>query len=191
MQAIDSVPYLSIPQLEATHSVESVQGFGMMFAMFNQSASSPFADQRARQAFLYALDVEEVIGTGLQGQATAATCFVQEEHPAYKKASTVYSYDADKAKSLLAEAGITTAQEGATHAAQIAHLALGQTLEPDGPGQAFDRAKPGRLLQLQIRVTPGTIPHGGAPTEHALIQRLTPLLIVEPVRGPGLSELGA
>ncbi|MFJ6599111.1 MULTISPECIES: ABC transporter substrate-binding protein [Micrococcus] len=108
VQAIDSVPYLSIPQLEATHSVESVQGFGMMFAMFNQSASSPFADQRARQAFLYALDVEEVIGTGLQGQATAATCFVQKEHPAYREAATVYRRDVEKAKALFADAGVRT-----------------------------------------------------------------------------------
>ncbi|MDO5633298.1 MAG: ABC transporter substrate-binding protein [Micrococcus sp.] len=108
VQAIDSVPYLSIPQLEGSSEVESVQGFGLLFAMFNHAESSPFSDVKARQAFLYALDMDEIIGTGLRGQAEAATCFVHREHPAYQEAAMVYTKDQDKARELFQEAGISS-----------------------------------------------------------------------------------
>lgn len=108
VQAIDSVPYLSIPQLQSSHKVESVQGFGLMFAMFNQSEGNAFADVRARQAFLHALDMDAVITTGLQGQASPATSFVQKDHPAYKEAKNVYTRDVEKAKTLFSEAGVSS-----------------------------------------------------------------------------------
>ena len=41
----------------------------------------------------------------MAGHATAVTSFLTEDHPNYHKASTVYTYDPEKAKSLLAEAG--------------------------------------------------------------------------------------
>ncbi|MDN5687616.1 MAG: ABC transporter substrate-binding protein [Brachybacterium sp.] len=108
VQAIDSVPYLSIDGLKATSDVESVGGFGLLFAMFNNAPDNPFNDLKNRQAFLYAIDMDKVIETGLSGQATAASCFVQPEHPNYKEASTVYSLDAEKAKALFAETGLTS-----------------------------------------------------------------------------------
>lgn len=108
VQAIDSVPYLSIDQLESTGDVESVGGFGLLFAMFNNSEDNPFHDVKNRQAFLYAIDMDKVIETGLSGQAEAASCFVQTDHPNYKEASTVYSLDTEKAKSLFEETGLTT-----------------------------------------------------------------------------------
>ena len=108
VQAIDSVPYLSIDGLKATSDVESVGGFGLLFAMFNNAPDNPFNDLKNRQAFLYAIDMDKVIETGLSGQATAASCFVQPEHPNYKEASTVYSLDAEKAKALFAETGLAS-----------------------------------------------------------------------------------
>lgn len=108
VQAIDSVPYLSIDQLKATDDVESVGGFGLLFAMFNNSEDNPFHEKKNRQAFLYAIDMDKVIETGLSGQAEAASCFVQKEHPDYKEASTVYSLDLEKAKALFAETGLTS-----------------------------------------------------------------------------------
>ena len=108
VQAIDSVPYLSIDQLEASGEVESVGGFGLLFAMFNNGEDNPFHDVRNRQAFLYAIDMDKVIETGLSGQAEAASCFVQKEHPNYKEASTVYSLDLDRATTLFEETGLTS-----------------------------------------------------------------------------------
>lgn len=50
VQAIDSVPYLSIDQVKGSANVESVQGFGLLFIMFNNGDNSPMKDQKNRQA---------------------------------------------------------------------------------------------------------------------------------------------
>lgn len=105
VQAIDAVPVANLATMQAPIQVAAQQGFSLLFVMFNNSV---FSDVKARQAVMYALDYAKICETGMGTLATPATCFVQEDHPAYKKASTVYTYDAEKAKSLLAEAGITT-----------------------------------------------------------------------------------
>lgn len=107
VQAIESVPYDSLPVLENTNgvTVESVQSFGLLFMMFN-CAKAPFDKKEVRQALFYAIDIEKVISTGLLGNATAATSFLHKEHPNYTEASTVYSYDKAKAQQLLKDAGV-------------------------------------------------------------------------------------
>ena len=112
VQAIDTVPATNLSAMTDPVVVSADKGFSLVFVMFNHQGA--FADVKARQAIMYALDYEKICTTGMGTLATAATCFVQEEPPAYKKASTVYSYDADKAKSLLAEAGITSIETIAT-----------------------------------------------------------------------------
>mgnify|MGYP001017452745 CR=1 FL=1 len=105
VQAIDAVPASNLKTLKDPVKVAAQQGFGLLFAMFNNTT---FSNVKARQAVLYALDYAKICDTSMAGLATPATCFVQEGHPAYKKAKVVYSMDAAKAKSLLAEAGVTT-----------------------------------------------------------------------------------
>ncbi|WP_343319202.1 ABC transporter substrate-binding protein [Arthrobacter sp. TMP15] len=106
VQAIEDVPYLDVDALKAKVDVESVQSFGLMFLMFNLT-KAPFDKKEVRQALHYALDKEAIIKTALLGNASAATSFFQEGHPDYQKASTVYGYDAEKAKSLLSAAGVS------------------------------------------------------------------------------------
>lgn len=106
VQAIDSVPYLSVDSLKGSSQVESVTGFSLLFAMFN-AASPAFKDIRNRQAILYGIDMEKVIKTAFLGNAEPATCFVQKGHPAYKQAKNVYALDANKAKELLKATGLT------------------------------------------------------------------------------------
>lgn len=105
IQAMEDVPYIDAETLASSADVESVQSFGLLFMMFNTKAA-PFDDVRVRQALFYALDMEKIIGTGLLGNATAATSFLPEDHPDYQKASTVYTYDPEKAQELLDEAGV-------------------------------------------------------------------------------------
>ncbi|MDJ0317990.1 ABC transporter substrate-binding protein [Arthrobacter antibioticus] len=106
VQAIEDVPYLDVDALKAKVDVESVQSFGLMFLMFNLT-KAPFDKKEVRQALHYALDKEAIIKTALLGNASTATSFFQEGHPDYQKASTVYGYDAEKAKSLLSAAGVS------------------------------------------------------------------------------------
>ncbi|MCA5892214.1 ABC transporter substrate-binding protein [Isoptericola sp. NEAU-Y5] len=105
VSAIEDVPYIDVPTLEGQATVESVQSFGLLFMMFNTD-EKPFDDARVRQAFFYALDMDKIIDTGMLGNAEAATSFLPKGHPSYNEASTVYTYDPQEAKDLLAEAGV-------------------------------------------------------------------------------------
>lgn len=104
--AIEDVPYLDVDRLKSKMNVESVQSFGLLFLMFN-CESGPFADKRVRQAFHYATDTQTIIDRALLGNAKPATSYVQETHPQYVKAATVYGYDQARAETLLKEAGVT------------------------------------------------------------------------------------
>lgn len=105
VQAIESVPYLNVDSLKSKYDVTEKQAFNQAFLMFNNSAA-PFNDKRVRQALHYALDTDKIINTGLNGYGTAATSYLDEGNSGYQKASTVYDYDAAKAKQLLADAGV-------------------------------------------------------------------------------------
>lgn len=107
VQAIEDVPYLDMDRLASKVTVKTADSFGLLFLMFN-CAQKPFSDVRVRQALHYALDTDQVIATALLGNAKAATSYVQETHPQYIKADTVYGYDQAKAESLLKEAGVTS-----------------------------------------------------------------------------------
>lgn len=103
----EAVPADQISNFEGQGiTVDKVQGFNLPFFMFNLK-KKPFDDVRVRQAFFYAVDVEKLIENALDGLAQPATCYLPENFPGYHKASTVYTYDVEKAKSLLNEAGAT------------------------------------------------------------------------------------
>ena len=90
---------------EAGASVDYVPGCNLPFLMFN-CARPPFDDTRVRQALLYALDVDSMIGQVMAGHARPATSLLPDYFRGYHRASTVYSYDPEKARKLLAEAGV-------------------------------------------------------------------------------------
>ena len=106
-QAIEAIPYLNVAGVKAASkfTVDEVQAFNLLFLMFNCSAK-PFDDKRVRQALHYALDKDKIVKTALQGFGTPATSYLDEGNAGYQKADTVYAYDPEKAKSLLAEAGV-------------------------------------------------------------------------------------
>lgn len=106
VQAVDSLPYLNITQVKATNDVQSVPGFGLLFAMFNNDAKNPFSDLRNRQGFLYALDMDKIIRVGLLGEAQPVTSWLQEQHKNYHRAKTVYAYDPERARNLFADSGL-------------------------------------------------------------------------------------
>ncbi len=106
--AIANVPDANAELIEnAGATVDYIPGFNQPFLMFN-TRKAPFNDVRVRQAFFYAIDVEKMIANALNGHAAPLTGFMPNYEPftsAYHKASTVYTYDPQKAQDLLAEAG--------------------------------------------------------------------------------------
>lgn len=91
--------------LDAGATVEYVPGFNLPFLMFN-CEKPPFDDVRVRQALHYALDIDSLIGDVMAGHARPATSLLPDYFRHYHRASTVYSYDPEKARKLLAEAGV-------------------------------------------------------------------------------------
>lgn len=142
IQAMDLVPDLSVKSLESTSKVEAVQGFALLFAMFN-CGSKPFDDVRNRQAIMYAIDMNKVVDTAYLGNATPATSFVQESHPAYKKAKVVYTYDQAKAKELLGQTGLKKIRMLCTDHAWVkkATPIIKESLEAAGLTVEFDQKK--------------------------------------------------
>lgn len=86
--------------------VDNVQGFGTRFMMFN-IAKAPWDNVKVRQAVLYALDTEKMVSNAFDGLAAPATCYLPDSFTNYHEASVVYKTDADKAKELIKESGIT------------------------------------------------------------------------------------
>lgn len=108
VQAIENVPDLIVSQngLGDKVKVESVQSFGVMFMMFN-TKKAPFDKKEVRQAFLYAVNTPKIIDGVFYGNAEQATSYLQSTHPDYQKAATQFDYNVDKAKELLAAAGVS------------------------------------------------------------------------------------
>ncbi|MEG0477013.1 MAG: ABC transporter substrate-binding protein [Raoultibacter sp.] len=107
VMVMENVPADVADQLStAGATVEPVQGFNLPFLMFN-TKKKPFDDNRVRQAVFYAIDTEKLIANAMSGMATPLTSFLPENHANYNKAATVFTYDTEKAKSLLKEAGVT------------------------------------------------------------------------------------
>ncbi len=127
----ESVPPESIEQLEAAGvTIDKVNGFGTRFIMFNVK-KAPWDNVKARQAVMYALNTDQMVTNAFSGLANVATSYLPETFSNYQKASVVYTYDADKAKSLLSEAGVTAGsiQLRTTDNAQV--VAMGTQAQQD------------------------------------------------------------
>lgn len=106
VMVMEAAPVVRAEELaDAGATVEWVPGFNPPFLMFN-CEKPPFDDVRVRQALLYAIDVDSLIGTYMAGHARAATSLLPDYFRHYHRAATVYSYDPEKARKLLAEAGV-------------------------------------------------------------------------------------
>ena len=106
VMVMEAAPVVCAEELaDAGATVEWVPGFNLPFLMFN-CEKPPFDDVRVRQALLYAIDVDSLIGTYMAGHARATTSLLPDYFRHYHRAATVYSYDPEKARKLLAEVGV-------------------------------------------------------------------------------------
>ncbi len=94
---------LNILRQSANLKVEQFDGSNIQYIGLNTS-SPPLNNVKVRQAIGYAIDKHKVIRELLSGQAKVASSILPESSWAYS-AGTVYSYDPNKARQLLSEAG--------------------------------------------------------------------------------------
>ncbi len=101
MTAILQEDYESI---EALENVEVVYGSPITNqSVFIQTANLP--DVRVRQALLYAIDRQQILEQLMKGHGEIVDGFLSSASPFYDDSLTPVSYDPEKAKTLLAEAG--------------------------------------------------------------------------------------
>jgi peptide/nickel transport system substrate-binding protein len=99
--------YADLQPLASDSSVETGKSFGAAFVdmEFNQF-TGPFADERVRQAFMYAVDRAALIERLFpDGVGRIADSMLPEDHTMYVTPAAVYRPDADKARTLLDDAG--------------------------------------------------------------------------------------
>ncbi len=75
------------------------------FNTLDWSANPQLKDVRVRQAMNYAINVDSIIENTLGGYAERLASFYREDMPYYDASITGYSYNPEKAKELLVEAG--------------------------------------------------------------------------------------
>jgi peptide/nickel transport system substrate-binding protein len=93
-------------------SVKDQEGFTVKFrppntvgylAMNNEKA--PFDDPQVRQAFNYAINIEQIVASVLRGQGEVASNYMPSLLRFFNKSIKPYPYDPDKAKQMLKDAG--------------------------------------------------------------------------------------
>ena len=102
-----SIPPESMAQLQGASGVrvDSVQGERVMYASMDGRVK-PFDDKRVRQAMNYAVDVDSIIKNVLSGNAQRIAGPIATDMFGYDPSVKPYPYDPQKAKDLLASAGL-------------------------------------------------------------------------------------
>lgn len=103
----DAVPIDKLSSLSQEPGIEvyTRPAVGVYYAYFNQ-AIEPLGDVRVRQAIQHAVDLEAIVGLVLDGNGQPATSALASAFGAYKDDLPQYPYDPDRARELLAEAGV-------------------------------------------------------------------------------------
>lgn len=105
------VNWIEVPLPDDVESLES-EGFTVHLNSYDHewpwvldTSKPPFDDKRVRQALNYAIDRDSLANDILQGTASPLPQAAAEANFAFRKENDTYTYDPEKAKALLAEAG--------------------------------------------------------------------------------------
>ncbi len=109
-QIVENIPPANAEQLEKDgRKVEFADGGNNLWLMFN-TTHPPFDNKLVRQALHYAIDKEKMIEVGLKGKGTPGTSFINPALESSQPAANDFAYDPEKARELLAEAGVSGLQ---------------------------------------------------------------------------------
>ena len=117
---VDAFPIFSapemLPQLEADDRFAVVIGTTEGETVLStNNAQKPFDDVRVRKAMAHAINRQSLIDGAMFGNGTLIGSHFAPHNPAYKDLSAVYDFDLEKAKALLAEAGLADGFKARLH----------------------------------------------------------------------------
>ncbi|PKG24351.1 ABC transporter substrate-binding protein [Niallia nealsonii] len=101
-------PTESIDQLKSSGFQVLLNDYPHVWPYVLNLKEGPWSDVRVRQAANYAIDRDSLSNSLLNGVAKPATQVLYEGHPWYNEEGEKYTYDPEKAKELLKEAGYPT-----------------------------------------------------------------------------------
>lgn len=106
----DIIANVPTSQIERLSSLENVKVLSnpttrVMFVGMNLVKDGPLQNEKVRQALNYAVNKQALIEGVLDGNATQIATISTPEYEGYDASVEAYSYDPEKAKQLLAEAG--------------------------------------------------------------------------------------
>ena len=110
--------------------IEEVETSGFAYISMN-TEQAPFDDVRVRQAVNYAIDRQNIISVIYDGEAEENSNICAKTRLGYSDDQTQYSYDPDKAKALLAEAGYADGYDLGTLLVAERHSALATVIQSD------------------------------------------------------------
>lgn len=110
-QFVYPVPADQVDSVKADGKIDVVEGASIVerYVAFN-TTKKPFDDKRVRQALNYAVDKEALIKVVKRGYATPSQSVISPNTWGFAK-QTMYSKDVEKAKKLLADAGLANGFE--------------------------------------------------------------------------------
>lgn len=110
MVAVSSMSPLVIQELDATgmyvaEENKNGMGIGTLGIIPNSALDGPWADEKVRRALCYAIDVDALNAAFMMGTAQTVDQWAIPGAVTYNDDLTHYTYDPERAKELLAEAG--------------------------------------------------------------------------------------
>lgn len=173
VSAIVAPPATAVAELKSNPDFEVAAPESLSTHLFFVNASAaPFDNPLVRQAVNYAIDREAVAEVAYEGLAQAADLLVPESNSDYHKPTPYYTHDVDKAKELLAEAGLP---DGFTFEFQVptedaAMVAAGQLIQAElAEAGITANIRPGDTGGLYERVLDGSYQAMYAGTSPAIL----------------------
>lgn len=101
------IPYVDASKIESNDNLQFLSTPSMKIVMFylNTESATPMKDKRVRQAVEYAIDKEAIVQAVCYGFGTPAYAIVPESVVEYKPVKEPHTYNLEKAKELMKEAG--------------------------------------------------------------------------------------
>ncbi len=167
---VDFAPHMTLTQIATLDPAQfqTVEGtMNLVQALYLNHAKAPFDDQKVREALTHAINVEELLMITSDGHGARLGSSIYPAFTTYFDESLInaYPYDAEKAKSLLAEAGypdgfamtITVPNNYAPHvsvaevlAEQLSAVGITATLEQVDWGTWLARVYQGRDFESTV-----------------------------------------